>query len=139
MPINYADYPPHWHTVLRPQVLERASYRCEDCGAAGGATGYRDSDGRFVEVANYYENGVTQLDLFGNPVSPAPVGVELMVIVLHIAHMDRDEWNWQVAIDRLRCLCSSCHLRYDKEDNLRRRRHGKRFYWKQLRLPLNND
>ncbi len=134
MPINYADYPPTWFTDIRPRVLERAGYRCEECAAAGGATGYRDDAGRFIEVQQYEEIGVTQLDLFGNPIPPTPVDVELLTIILHVAHLDRDEWNWAVSLERLRCLCHRCHLAYDKEDNLRRRRHGKRYYFKQLRL-----
>lgn len=46
-----------------------------------------------------------------------PDGVK---VVLTIAHLDHDEENWNVSLDRLRALCQRCHLRYDSEDRGKR-------------------
>lgn len=47
-----------------------------------------------------------------------PDGVK---VVLTVAHLDHDETNWNVSIDRLRALCQRCHLRYDADEKRRRR------------------
>ena len=33
MPIDYNIYPPHWLSVIRPRILERAKSKCEFCKA----------------------------------------------------------------------------------------------------------
>lgn len=50
-----------------------------------------------------------------------PDGVK---VVLTIAHLDHDETNWNVKIDRLRALCQRCHLQYDAAE--KKKRHNKR-------------
>ena len=42
-------------------------------------------------------------------------------VILTIAHLDHDEENWNVSMDRLAALCQRCHLRYDIEDKKKRR------------------
>lgn len=42
-------------------------------------------------------------------------------VVLTIAHLDHDEDNHAVALDRLAALCQRCHLRYDAPEKARRR------------------
>lgn len=41
-------------------------------------------------------------------------------IILTIAHLDHDETNWDVTIDRLRAWCQLCHLQYDAAEKYRR-------------------
>jgi hypothetical protein len=41
-------------------------------------------------------------------------------VICAVAHMDHDEWNKDVSMDRLQYLCQKCHLELDYEDNLRR-------------------
>ena len=45
-------------------------------------------------------------------------------ITLTCAHLNHDETDNREI--NLRVLCGACHLRYDKEDNLKRRRANKR-------------
>ena len=49
-------------------------------------------------------------------------------VVLTVAHLDHDEDNWKVTIDRLRALCQRCHNRYDAKERARRRKIKKAHY-----------
>ena len=42
-------------------------------------------------------------------------------VILTVAHLDHDETNWDVKIDRLRALCQRCHLKYDAEEKKKRK------------------
>lgn len=42
-------------------------------------------------------------------------------IILTIAHLDHDETNWDIQLDRLRALCQRCHLQYDAQEKKRRK------------------
>ena len=41
-------------------------------------------------------------------------------VVLTIAHLDHDETNHAVSLDRLAALCQYCHLNYDAKEKYRR-------------------
>ena len=43
-------------------------------------------------------------------------------VVLTVAHLDHDECNHAVQLDRLKALCQLCHLRYDAAEKARRRK-----------------
>lgn len=92
MPIDYNRYPSNWNE-LRQQVLERADNKCEFCGVEN-----------YSIVHRIYKNG------FEKDVK----------IILTIAHLDHDEINHNVKIERLRALCQQCHLRYDAKEKYRR-------------------
>jgi len=47
------------------------------------------------------------------------------LVILTIAHLDRDPENWAVTDDRLQAMCQRCHLNYDRSDNNYRRKYGK--------------
>jgi len=114
MPIDYKKYPPNWKE-LRSQVLERAKNKCEDCGVENYALGFRDKIGLFHEVENTLENEFFYEDF----------KIKLIKIVLTIAHLDHDEENHNVKIDRLKALCQRCHLKYDVAEKKRRRKNKK--------------
>jgi hypothetical protein len=46
-------------------------------------------------------------------------------IVLTIAHLDHDEQNHNVKLERLAALCQKCHLTYDIPEKKKRRRNKK--------------
>lgn len=115
MPIDYKRYPPHWEEI-RTRILRRARHRCEWC-----------------QVPNYayrFTYNGTERVIDGEDVQSVR---EMMVyledtphtmtrIVLTIAHLDHDEYNWDVVDDRLVALCQRCHVRYDVQEKRRRRR-----------------
>ena len=46
-------------------------------------------------------------------------------VILTIAHLDHDEENHNVSMDRLKALCQLCHLRYDAKEKYRRQKTKK--------------
>ena len=109
MPIDYRRYPENWKD-LRLQVINRANDKCEFCGVKNGLIGQRDKDGTFHELTPMQAE-TAALD-----------GEKVIRIVLTVAHLDHDEENKNISIDRLRALCQRCHLRYDIQEKLRRRK-----------------
>lgn len=117
MPIDYRRYPPNWKTEIRPAVLRRAGDKCEFCGLANGQTVYRCRVKKKMEwfscKGDIFEQGLTK--------EVAEWWIERPVkVVLTIAHLDHDEENHEVSIDRLKALCQLCHLRYDAKEKYRR-------------------
>ena len=108
MPIDYSKYPANW-LELRSAVLARAKNKCEFCGVENYLFGYRDNDGQFHELSGMQ---LEAADLDGDKV---------IQIILTIAHLDHDEENHDVKIDRLAALCQRCHLSYDIPEKRRRR------------------
>lgn len=112
MPIDYKKYPKNWKE-LRQQVLDRANNKCEFCGVENYSTGVREVDGTFTKMEGMALE-VAELD-----------GDKTIQIILTIAHLDHDETNHNVKIDRLAALCQRCHLRYDIKEKKKRRKNKK--------------
>lgn len=138
MPIkaeNRSKYPPptDW-AAIRQQRLERAGYRCEQCGVPHHAVGYR-ADGQFIAAA-----GREPLDAAGtgqawptdgllqyaeartiahnlNYHEPTNAGIHWLVVVLTIAHLDHDPTH--NADTNLQALCQQCHNHYDADHRQR--------------------
>ena len=117
MPIDYKRYPPDWTQISLRIRTERAQNRCEWCGLANGALGYRDPDGRF------WTDAQLAITFDGNP------GMKLrhVRIVLTVAHLgtphadgrpgDKHD-KMDVREENLAALCQSCHLNYDRADHI---------------------
>ena len=108
------DYPQNWARLSH--VLKVAcGWRCEACGVAHGAWGWRhDRDGAFVEVAKAglaHRPPFTILDADGIP-------RRVIAIVLTAAHVDRTLEHGSMW-DRLACWCQRCHLLHDQEQHRR--------------------
>lgn len=117
MPIDYSKYPPNWKTEIRPDVLIRADNKCEWCGLHNGQLVYRCRVGKNIQ---WFERKEAIYEL-GLPEGLADFWTEKPVkVVLTIAHLDHDENNHNVQLDRLAALCQLCHLRYDAKEKYRR-------------------
>lgn len=114
MPINYKKYPPNWKE-LRAAVLKRANNRCEFCGVKNYDFGTRDKKGNFTPIDSYMEMENAVMD-----------GENVIKIILTVAHLDHDETNHDVKIERLAALCQRCHLNYDISEKVRRIRNKRR-------------
>jgi 5-methylcytosine-specific restriction endonuclease McrA len=112
MPINYKKYPPNWKE-LRAAVLERANNKCEFCGVENYSTGVREADGTFTQIEGMALEAA-ELD-----------GEKVIQIVLTVAHLDHDEENHNVTLERLAALCQRCHLNYDIPEKKKKRRNKK--------------
>lgn len=121
MPIDYSRYPPNWKTEIVPAVLERAGNKCECCGLENRSEVYsiklcvKDNNGRYKQKSVWFSRKEDAQREAGHPEMVFKVKV-----ILTVAHLDHDETNWDVALDRLKAMCQMCHLRYDAKEKYRR-------------------
>lgn len=117
MPIDYKKYPSNWKSEIRPAILLRAENKCEWCGLNNGQMVYRC---RVNKKMNWFERK-EDIYALGLPEGLADFWTEKPVkVVLTIAHLDHDETNHDVQLERLAALCQLCHLRYDAKEKYRR-------------------
>lgn len=122
MPIDYKKYPPNWKTEIVPAVLKRANDCCEECKLENGSLIYsvsfsiRDGEGKYKTRRiwfRHFHDALRESIYDGTDMKP-------VIVVLTVAHLDHDETNTDVSLDRLKALCQSCHLRYDAKEKYRR-------------------
>lgn len=119
MPIDYSKYPPNWKSEIVPFILARAKNCCEECLLENHSTVYRIKlwlriDGRYKLSSIWFSEEMDAIrEARGSDVKP-------VMVVLTIAHLDHDELNHNVSMDRLKALCQVCHLRYDAKEKFRR-------------------
>lgn len=128
MPIDYKRYPPEWDIIVS-KVLIRAKCRCERCGLRNKSTVYSISlyvkdVSRYKSKSIWFRNKMDaeREDMYNN--------IKSVKVILTIAHLDHDEENWDVKMDRLMAMCQLCHLRYDAKEKYRRSLNN----WKQERI-----
>lgn len=100
-------YPANWFTEIRPHILERAGYKCEQCGVQNKAVGARDiNDVWHDEHAIHYMKSDEGIVLFNGAF---PKIIRIALTVAHITNPNpvtcRDE--------NLKALCQGCHNRLD--------------------------
>lgn len=117
MPIDYSKYPPNWKTEIVPAVLARAQNKCECCGLENKQIVY--SIQLRISVKG---NSTLRTIWFRHEQDAARESDEYkpVAVVLTVAHLDHDEFNWNVKLDRLKAMCQICHLRYDAKEKYRR-------------------
>ena len=119
MPINYKIYPPNWKKEIVPSIIKRANNCCEQCGLQNYSYVFAiklwiKDNGRYKLSSLWFRNeqdAIRENRIFK---------VEKKKVVLTISHLDHDETNWDVSLDRLKALCQLCHLRYDAKEKYRR-------------------
>lgn len=122
MPIDYKRYPANWKSYIVPNVIARAGNRCECCGLANKSIVWavkfqvKDDDGRYkIKSIWFRDSRDADREACGNKHL-----VRAVQVVLTIAHLDHDETNESVTLDRLKAMCQICHLRYDAKEKYRR-------------------
>lgn len=108
MPINYKTYPANWKTEIVPRILKRANHKCEQCARYQGQQ-VRSFKLDFVRKHKRVYRQEWHDSAEWNE------GGKLVTVILTVAHLDHDHWNFSVKDDRLRALCQLCHLRYDAQ------------------------
>lgn len=131
-PCNYKRYPKNWKKEIVPAILNRAGNCCEECGLPNHSSVWaitfdiKNEQGRYVQRSIWFR---VQSDALREC-----KGVEYRCrevrVVLTVAHLDHDESNHDVKLDRLKALCQACHLRYDAVEKYRRSIEK----WKQAKL-----
>jgi hypothetical protein len=106
-PENKARYPDNWKEISHRIRFGRANGKCEQCGVAHNAVGYREPDGTFAELSlQELANGVAEAD-----------GSKVITIVLTTAHLNHDPSDCRD--ENLAAWCQRCHLHYDREHHRR--------------------
>ena len=128
MPIDYSKYPPNWKTEIVPAIRGRSHNRCEFCGLRHGQTVYRVKawfkivegygPAKYQYKSIWFESEGSAIREHKALTSSDPV--KRVEVVLTVAHLDHDEGNHEVKLDRLKHLCQICHLRYDAKEKYRR-------------------
>jgi len=114
MPVDYSKYPTNWKTEIVPAVLKRDGHCCKFCQVPNKAIIYRPTPGQ--ADWEYMPEG-SEADVL---VDFEPK-IKFVKIVLTVAHLDHDEDNHDVQLERLAALCQRCHLRYDIDEKRHRR------------------
>lgn len=117
MPIDYKRYPPNWGD-LRMQVLRRSNGVCEHCGLLNYSVVYGIK--LWIKEVNRYKLRSLWFRDERDAKREADGPIRKIRVVLTIAHLDHDETNHEVTIERLSALCQMCHLRYDANEKFRR-------------------
>lgn len=127
MPIDYKKYPPNWKSEIVPAIIKRAGDCCENCSVPNKSIVYgvkawiKSEGGRYAYKAIWFSVPSDALRFKGLPCLKGYEGIVRQIrIVLTIAHLDHDETNWDVPLERLKALCQMCHLRYDAKEKYRR-------------------
>jgi len=122
MPIDYNKYPTNWKSKIVPLILDRDKHRCKFCGIENKQTvksikiRVQDQDGKYKLKAFWFSS---ESDLSRSlPLSNGDV--KSVTVILTVAHLDHDETNHDVSMDRLAALCQFCHLNYDAKEKYRR-------------------
>lgn len=123
MPIDYSKYPPNWKAEIVPAVRKRSGDKCELCGLPNKSEvwSYKlrvlDVDGRY-KLKTFWTNSESDILRLTPFVSPSYT--KKTKVVLTVAHLDHDETNWDVELNRLRHMCQYCHLNYDAKEKYKR-------------------
>jgi len=134
MPIDYKRYPKNWKTEIVPFILKRANNCCEFCGLKNKEVVkaikiYIKIGGRYKLKTFWFRD---ESD-FIRAKNATTGNVKNVKVVLTVAHLDHDEENHNVSMDRLAALCQFCHLNYDAAEKVRRMGMGRKSYGKELR------
>lgn len=97
---NRQNYPAEWHDVIRPEILKRAKYKCENCGLVHRKTYlfYPYTNPILIDKEELQEAKAN--------------GEKAYTIFLQISHQDHDTTNNDYS--NLKALCQKCHLNYDR-------------------------
>jgi hypothetical protein len=118
MPIDYSRYPSNWKTEIVPIVLKRANNCCEKCGLQNHSFVF--SIRLWIKQVNRYKLRSIWFRHEEDAKREADGPIKKVKVILTVAHVDHDETNQSISLDRLLALCQMCHLRYDAFEKYRR-------------------
>lgn len=157
--MNKRLYPKNWKKKVRPDILKRDNYTCQQCGVRQYAVGYFDAAGRYVPIrAKADASAIVRatLNRLGTqgPDHKDERGLQWakqwlriiarrwpehpwQVMILAVAHLDQNTRNNDP--DNLKTFCQRCHFAYDRCYNVpklvHQRKYGKN--WRKNQLGFN--
>lgn len=112
-PENKSKYPDNWKEI-RERIRERAGNKCEWCGVANHAIGYRERDGSFRNLtAIEWDMIHSRIKYGGSNLTESIKHFGFVKIVCTVAHLDHDPTNNDPG--NLAFLCQKCHNNYDRK------------------------
>lgn len=96
-------YSKDWNDVIRPEILKRDNYKCQNCGLKHKSVGYYSTDKKFIECDEFMQKWAKANKY------------KVQTVSLQIAHLDHNPSNNEP--DNLKSLCPRCHLINDKAYN----------------------
>jgi len=100
---NRKDYPDNWTDTIRPAVLKRDNYKCNNCNIKHRKSYVFLKDNSYFEIP---DNELKEWKSYGD---------KAYKVYLQIAHLDRNTKNNKMS--NLKALCPKCHLAYDRVYN----------------------
>ena len=104
-------YPVNWKDEIRPDILKRDSWKCQQCNLKHRSRGYYNKQGQFIEADAFIEAFAKKH------------GFKVQTIHLQIAHIDQNPGNCDYS--NLKALCPRCHLNFDRAFNVAKRLRNK--------------
>lgn len=108
MPVNEHVYSPDWKTVIRPNALKKAGYKCEECGVPNNLPIIRLAQQGWLEA----DDTVTYW--------AQKEGVKIIKTVLTVSHINHIPTDNRP--ENLKVLCQLHHLRSDGRQKAQMRR-----------------
>lgn len=123
MPIDYKKYPENWKTVIRPGILWRAQFRCEQCGLQNGEVIRRKNGVVRHPCRDEWDMIYSSIRHGGHNMTTALKKHGFTKVVLTIAHLNHDTSDNRT--ENLKALCQKCHLELDKDQHRQSRYNNK--------------
>ena len=98
--------------------------KCECCGLYNKQLVYavhfnlKDADGKYKRKSLWFQSATDAMREAGEDVMKGLINsnyVREVKVVLTVAHLDHDELNHEVSLDRLKAMCQQCHLWWQLE------------------------
>lgn len=96
-------YHPNWNDIIRPEILKRDNYKCQNCGLKHRGLYLVDEKGKHIEI-----DKEEYIEALRND-------EKVKKIFLQVAHLDHNIKNNNY--ENLKSLCPNCHLNNDRVYN----------------------
>lgn len=100
---NKHRYPINWNDTIRPAILSRDNYKCQQCGIKHRTKGFYDAKKQFVATDAWLENYAKENHF------------KIQTIHLQIAHINQNPSDNNY--ENLKAMCPKCHLTFDNQFN----------------------
>ena len=100
---NRNRYHEDWEDIIRPEILKRDKFVCQNCGVR------HKKSYVFQKNGSYFQIPESEIGLWKS------YGDKAYKVFLQIAHLDGDPKNNKYT--NLKSFCPRCHLNYDRERN----------------------
>lgn len=105
---NRELYHPNWNDIIRPEILKRDKYKCQNCGLKHRGLYLVQDSGKLLEI-----DKEEYIEALRND-------EKVKKIFLQIAHLDHNPKNNKY--ENLKALCPGCHFSNDRIQNVIKRK-----------------